>query len=92
VEKMAVSRFYIEVWAILVAATIMEVVVRSLSYIAMFIVAGIISIAWIKAILIALYFQGLKKEPFALSAIPLAALILLFLLLLTAIFSVSMGM
>ncbi len=86
---MADSKLYVAIWAILVEATIMEVVTRFMPTQFELLIFGIVAIATMKAVLIALYFQHLKYEPKALSLAPIAALLVLSTLLITAI--ISMG-
>lgn len=86
---MANYRLYVVIWAILVAATILEVETRFLSQTAQFLVAGIIAISSAKAVIIALYYQHLRYESRAIKVLPLLALIALGALAVTAI--VSLG-
>jgi cytochrome c oxidase subunit 4 len=86
---MANYRLYVVIWAILVAATILEVETRFLAGTAQFLVAGIIAISSAKAIIIALYFQHLRYESKTIQMLPLLALIALGALAVTAI--VSLG-
>ncbi len=82
-------RLYVVIWAILVAATILEVETRFLSGTAQFLVAGIIAISSAKAVIIALYYQHLRYESRAVKILPLLALVALGALAATAI--VSLG-
>ncbi len=82
-------RVYVVIWAILVAATILEVETRLLSGAAQFLVAGIIAISSAKAVIIALYYQHLRYESRAVKVLPLLALIALGALAATAIFSLG---
>ena len=80
--------FYVEVWATLVAATLLEVFTRSIPAAAYVIILGIITISIIKALVIASFYQRLRYEAKALLILPGAALIALTLLILTLM---SMG-
>ena len=76
---------YATIWAVLVAATLMEVIARFLPTTVNIIIFGIISISSVKALLIASYYQNLRYETRVLAFIPIAAIILLSILLVTAI-------
>ncbi len=84
---MANYRLYVVIWAILVAATLLEVETRFLSGTAQYLVAGIIAISSAKAVIIALYFQHLRYESRAIKVLPLMALLALGALAVTAIYS-----
>ena len=86
---MANYRFYVVIWVILVAATVLEVETRFISSPAQFLVAGIIAISSAKAIIIALYYQHLRYESRAIKILPLLALVALGALAITSI--VSLG-
>ncbi len=86
---MADSKLYVTIWAILVEATIMEVVTRFMPSEFQLLIFGIVAIATLKAVLIALFFQHLRYEPKALSLAPIGALFVLTTLLVTAL--ISMG-
>ena len=77
--------FYVVVWAVLVAATIMEVITRSLPLVSSLIILIIIGIACTKAVLIAVYYQGLRHEPVSLALLPLVAFIIIALLAITSL-------
>jgi hypothetical protein len=78
--------FYAIVWAILVGATLMEVFARSLAITSVsLIVLVIIIIACTKAVLIALYYQGLRYEPWTLAVLPLVSFIIVALLAITSL-------
>jgi caa(3)-type oxidase subunit IV len=83
--------FYTIVWVILVGATLMEVFTRSLSMALSVIVVIIILIACVKAALIALYYQGLRHEPWALGLLPFVSFIIVALLAITSLLMASMG-
>jgi cytochrome c oxidase subunit 4 len=82
--KMEKKRLYVMIWAILVAATLLEVLTRSLSIGYLAIVGAIIVISITKASLVALYYQHLRYEKY-LALFPIGALITLTLLILTSI-------
>jgi hypothetical protein len=64
----------------------MEVFARSLSAAAVsLVVLVIIVIACTKALLIALYYQGLRYEPWTLAVLPLASFIIIALLAITSL-------
>jgi caa(3)-type oxidase subunit IV len=83
--------FYAIVWAVLVVATLMEVFTRSLSVTLSVIVPIIIVIACTKAALIALYYQGLRNEPWTLALLPLVSFIIVALLAITSLLMGSMA-
>jgi cytochrome c oxidase subunit 4 len=82
-------KFYIVIWVILVAATILEVETRFLSGGAQLLIAGIIAISSAKAVIIALYFQHLRYESNSIRLLPLGALVALGILAITAIISLG---
>ncbi len=84
---MASYRLYVTIWALLVAATLMEVVTRFLPAGISLLITGIITIATAKAILIALYFQHLRYETKMLAALPIAGFLVLSTLLIISIIS-----
>jgi cytochrome c oxidase subunit IV len=88
---MASNKKYIAIWAILVVATILEVVTRTLPGANSTLITIIILIASVKAIIIALYYQHLRYEGIRLAALPIAALVALAFLAVTAIISLGMG-
>jgi hypothetical protein len=92
VKKMAGIKLYIGIWLGLVIATVMEVVVRSLPGGASFIVLVIGLIAGAKAIVIALYYQHLRYEGIRLATLPLAAVVGVVFLGVSAAFTLAMGM
>jgi caa(3)-type oxidase subunit IV len=83
--------FYAVVWAVLVGATLLEVFARSLPTALSLIVLIIIIIACTKAVLIALYYQGLRHEPAILALLPLVAFIIVALLAITSLLMASMA-
>ncbi|HUK85454.1 MAG TPA: cytochrome C oxidase subunit IV family protein [Candidatus Acidoferrum sp.] len=89
---MAGIKLYIGIWLGLVIATVMEVVVRSLPGGASLIVLVIGLIAGAKAIVISLYYQHLRYEGIRLAALPLAAVIGVVFLGVSAAFTLAMGM
>jgi hypothetical protein len=84
-------KLYIGIWLGLVIATIMEVVVRSLPGAASMIVLIISLIAGGKAIAIALYYQHLRYEGIRLAALPLAAIVGVVFLGVSAAMTMAMG-
>ncbi len=87
---MAGIKLYVGIWLILVVATITEVVTRSLPGSTSLIVTIIIAIAAAKAIIIALYYQRLRYEGLKVAAMPLAAIVALAILAVTAVISLGM--
>jgi cytochrome c oxidase subunit 4 len=88
---MADFKVYVAIWALLVAATLLEVATRLYLPVGIsLLIVGIIVISAAKAVSIALYFQHLRYEPKVLSILPLAALIVLSTLLITSILSMWM--
>ena len=85
-------KLYVGIWLGLVIATVMEVVVRSLPGEASLIVLIISLIASAKAIAIALYYQHLRYDGISLSALPIAAVIGIVVLAVSAAMTVVMGM
>ena len=84
-------KLYVGIWLGLVAATILEVVTRSLPGATSVIVLIIILIASVKAIAIALYYQHLRYEGIRIASLPLAAIVALVILAVSAGLSISMG-
>ncbi len=87
---MASVKLYVGIWLGLIAATILEVVTRSLPGSTQLLVAIIILIASAKAVVIALYYQHLRYEGIRVAAMPLAALVALAALAVTAVISLGM--
>lgn len=80
-------KLYITIWALLVGATILEVVTRFLPAAASLLISGIIVIATVKAVLIASYYQHLRYETKILAMLPIAGLLVLSTLLIISIAS-----
>jgi hypothetical protein len=89
---MAGIKLYIGIWLGLVFATIMEVVVRSLPGGASLFVVIIMLIASVKAIAISLYYQNLRLEGIRLATLPIAAVVGIVFLAVSAAMTMSMGM
>jgi hypothetical protein len=85
-------KLYIGIWLGLVVATIMEVVVKSLPGPASIFVFIILLIASVKAIAISLYYQNLRYEGIRLATLPLAAIVGLVFLAVSAGLTITMGM
>ena len=85
-------KFYVGIWAGLVAATVMEVVTRSLSGTFAVISVIILLISSGKAVTIAMYFQHLRYENKSLALLPIAAVIGVVILAVAAWMSMSPGM
>ncbi len=85
-------KLYVGIWLGLVIATVMEVVVRSLPGAVSLIVLVISLIASVKAIAIALYYQHLRYEGIRLAALPLAAVVGVVFLGVSAALTIAMGM
>jgi hypothetical protein len=85
-------KLYIGIWLGLVVATIMEVVVKSLPGPASIFVFIILLIASVKAIAISLYYQNLRYEGIRLATLPLAAVVGLVFLAVSAGLTITMGM
>ena len=82
---MSKTTLYTAIWGILVAATILEVLTRSLPAAFSLVVIGIIAISTFKAVLIASFYQNLRYEVKALAIVPIFAVVTLSVLLATAI-------
>ena len=85
-------KLYIGIWLGLVVATIMEVVIRSLPGPASIFLSIVLLIAGIKAIAISLYYQNLRYEGIKLASLPLAAVVGVVFLAVSAGFTITMGM
>jgi caa(3)-type oxidase subunit IV len=72
---MPTMKFYVGIWAGLVAATVMEVVTRSIPGAFAVISVIILLISSGKAVTIAMYFQHLRYENKSLALLPIAAVI-----------------
>ena len=84
-------KLYIGIWLGLVAATILEVVTRSLPGAVSVLVLVIMLISCGKAITIALYYQHLRYEGIRVAALPIAAVVAIVILAVSAGMSISMG-
>ncbi len=80
---------YVLIWAVLVAATIGEVVTRLQPLAFILVIIGIITISSFKAVIIALYYQHLRYETRYLAILPVAGVTVLILLVLASIYSVG---
>ena len=89
---MAGIKLYIGIWLGLVFATIMEVVIQSLPGAASVFVLIIMLIASVKAIAISLYYQNLRNEGIRLATLPIAAVVGIVFLAVSAALTMSMGM
>lgn len=90
---MAGIRFYIAVWAGLVAATVVEVVLRTTAgAVAAGLIIALLIIAGAKAVTIAMYYQHLRYETWRLSVLPIAAVIGIAMLGISAAYSLATGM
>jgi hypothetical protein len=91
-EKMPGIKLYIGIWLGLVVATIMEVVIRSLPGPASVFLTIILLIAGVKAVAISLYYQNLRYEGIRLATLPLAAIVGIVFLAVSAGLTITMGM
>jgi hypothetical protein len=89
---MAGIKLYIGIWLGLVVATIMEVIVRSFPGPASLFILVIMMIASVKAIAISLYYQNLRHEGIRLATLPIAAVLGIVFLAVSAALTMSMGM
>ena len=85
-------KLYVGIWLGLVVATVMEVVMRSLPGAISLLALTILLISSGKAIVIAMYYQHLRYEPWKLAILPIAAVVGIALLAISAGLSMSMGM
>jgi hypothetical protein len=85
------TKLYIVVYAALVAATIAEVVIRLVSSEIVAIVMLLILIASAKAVTISLYYQHLRYESWRIAVMPIAALVGIATLAISAGYSIAMG-
>ncbi len=76
---------YVGIWAVLVFATIMEVVTRSLPYGIYVVIAGVLLISATKAVLIAGFYQHLFREKFYVGLLPIVALAIISTLIIASI-------
>ncbi len=88
---MAGIKMYVAIWLGLVVATVMEVVTRSLPAAVSILVFVIVLISCGKAVAIALYYQHLRYEGRRLAILPLAAIVALLMLAISAGFSIYLG-
>jgi caa(3)-type oxidase subunit IV len=88
---MANAKVYIGIWLGLVLATLLEVFTRSIVASVSVLAITILLIASAKAIFIALYYQHLRFESWKLGVLPVAAVIAIILLAVSAGFSINMG-
>jgi caa(3)-type oxidase subunit IV len=84
-------KLYVGIWLGLVAATIMEVVTRSLPGAASVLALVILLISSAKAVTIAMYYQHLRYEGLRAAALPLAAIVAMVILAVSAGYSMNMG-
>jgi len=85
------TKIYVGIWLILVVATITEVLIHSLPGGISTIATVILIISSAKAIIIALYYQHLRYESWRLAILPIAAIIGIAFLAISATFSMNMG-
>jgi hypothetical protein len=79
------TKLYVSVWAILVSFTLIEVLTLLAPLAHTIIVVGVISLASVKAALVASVYQHLKDEPNSIRTFPLTLLILLVVFILLAL-------
>ncbi len=84
-------KLYIGIWAGLVIATIVEVLIRTTTAAIAGIVLVLILIASAKAISIALYYQHLRYERWELSVLPIAAIVAVTALAIATAYTIAMG-
>jgi hypothetical protein len=84
-------KLYVGIWIGLVAATVLEVVTRSLPGALSVLVLVIILISCGKAVAIALYYQDLRYEGMKVAVLPLAAIVAMVILAVSAGLSIAMG-
>jgi hypothetical protein len=89
---MAGVKLYVGIWLGLVVATIMEVIVRSFPGPASVFVLVIMMIASVKAIAISLYYQNLHYDGIRLATLPIAAVLGIVFLAVSAALTITMGM
>ncbi len=90
---MATIKLYIAIWAGLVAATIVEVLLRTLVGAAVIgVVVALLLIAIAKAVTIAMYYQHLHYETWRLAVLPIAAVVGVAFLGIAMAYSLSTGM
>jgi caa(3)-type oxidase subunit IV len=84
-------KLYVGIWLGLVIATVLEVVTRSLPGAVSVLVLVIMLISCGKAVAIALYYQHLRYEGIRVAILPLAAIVAMVILAVSAGLSISMG-
>jgi len=84
-------KLYVAIWLGLVAATVLEVVTRSLPGAVSILALTILIISSAKAIFIALYYQHLRFESWRLAVLPISAIVGIALLVVSAAFSMNLG-
>lgn len=90
---MAGIKLYIAIWVGLVVATIVEVLLRTFAgAVAFGVVVGLLLIAGAKAVAIAMYYQHLRYETWRLSLLPIAAVVGVMFLGISAAYSLATGM
>jgi caa(3)-type oxidase subunit IV len=85
-------KLYVGIWLGLVVATILEVVTRSLTGALSVLALIILLLSSAKAITIALYYQHLRYETARLAILPIAAIVGIALLAISAGLAMNMGM
>ncbi len=85
-------KLYVGIWAGLVAATIIEVLIRSVAGAVLSAILVLLLIASAKAISIALFYQHLRYESWRLAVLPIAAVVGIAFLAISAGYSIAMGM
>ncbi len=85
-------KLYVGIWLGLVVATILEVVTRSLPGALSVLALIILLISSAKAITIALYYQHLRYETGRLAILPIAAIVGIAILAISAGLSMNLGM
>ncbi len=84
-------KLYVGIWLALVIATVFEVVTRSLPGAVSVLVFVIVLISCGKAIAIALYYQHLRYEGIRVAVLPIAALVAMVILAVSAGLSIYLG-
>jgi hypothetical protein len=92
-ENLAGIKLYMAIWAGLVAATVVEVLLRTLAgAVAIGIVLALLLIAAGKAVTIAMYYQHLRYESWRLAVLPIAAVVGIGMLGIAMAYSLATGM
>jgi hypothetical protein len=90
---MASIKLYLAIWAGLVAATFVEVLIRTLSAaVVTGLIVALLLIAGGKAVTIALYYQHLRYETWRLGVLPVAGVVGVAMLGFAAAYSLATGM